>query len=115
MGIDLVKFLKEIHLRGIIHNNIKPSNICWGKFSSNIIDLEQFFIIDLGYSKINSKLVFKKEKNDTTKNFKYETLNILADTFTGTPKFMAIDFKKDRCRRNALYYIIFKNENTSLG
>ena len=44
LGIDLVKILKEIHLRGIIHNDIKPSNICWGKFSNgNIIDLEQFY------------------------------------------------------------------------
>ena len=95
LGINLVKILKDIHSKGVIHNDIKPSNICWGKFSNgNITDLDQFYIVDFGYSKIYSNLLFTKEKNNSLKNLKYATLNIITDSYTGTPKFMAIDKSK---------------------
>ena len=87
--------MKDIHSKGVIHNDIKPSNICWGKFSNgNITDLDQFYIVDFGYSKIYSNLLFTKEKNNSLKNLKYATLNIITDSYTGTPKFMAIDKSK---------------------
>ena len=32
IGIQIMEILCNIHKRGIIHNDLKPHNICWGKF-----------------------------------------------------------------------------------
>lgn len=37
IGIQIINILKQIHQRAIIHNDIKPKNICWGRFSYKIL------------------------------------------------------------------------------
>lgn len=32
LGIQMIETLKSLHEKYILHNDIKPSNICWGKF-----------------------------------------------------------------------------------
>ena len=44
--------LKLLHEKYMIHNDIKPSNICWGKFKNEILDEKNsFFLKDFGYAK----------------------------------------------------------------
>lgn len=43
LGIQMVKILKLLHEKYIIHNDMKPSNICWGKFKNGIFDEKILF------------------------------------------------------------------------
>ena len=52
LGIQLFRVLKLLHEKYMIHNDIKPSNICWGKFINEILDEKNsVFLIDFGYAK----------------------------------------------------------------
>ena len=47
IGKQITGILSNIHKKGIIHNDIKPSNICWCKISnSRLEDKSEFFLID---------------------------------------------------------------------
>lgn len=47
----------------IIHNDIKPNNICWGKFNkSYYIEKSSFFLIDFCYSRKIGALLKNKIK-----------------------------------------------------
>ena len=92
LGIQMIKVLKLLHEKYIIHNDIKPSNICWRKFKNGILDEKNsFFLIDFGYAKpftYNNIYDIKKVNNlfSSLKNY-----NIRVDnSYQGTAKFMAI-------------------------
>ena len=91
IGIQIINILKQVHQRAIVHNDIKPKNICWGKFSySSLIEKESFFLIDFGYARKIGNLIKDNEKNNI-ENFKlvhYE--DKYENKYEGTPKFMAI-------------------------
>ena len=47
-----MEILCNIHKRGIIHNELKPHNICWGKFKNSCYkEIDKFFLIDFDYSR----------------------------------------------------------------
>jgi thiamine kinase-like enzyme len=53
INLQIIKILKDILHKNIIHNDIKPSNMCWGKFiNSEFNNASNIFLIDFGYSKI---------------------------------------------------------------
>lgn len=47
IGIDLISCLNAIHQKGILHRDIKTSNICWNILNNNIIHPD-IIIIDYG-------------------------------------------------------------------
>ena len=52
IGIELLKRIEIIHSLGIIHGDIKPSNILYGNFTANnTIEKDSLYIIDYGLSK----------------------------------------------------------------
>lgn len=119
LGMQLFSILKNIHECGIIHNDIKPSNICFGRFENfNLVDTDSFYLIDFGYSRfydeyLNNKNI-KKNKNTTFINNKKNKENF----FEGTPKFMSIDksegnkpTRKSDCEElmYTLFYLIKKS------
>lgn len=89
----MILSLEILHNIGIIHNDVKPSNICWGKFINGILDEKnKFFLIDFGYSRYFttlSKIINKNNiSNQDTK--KIHINDKLENSFHGTPKYMAI-------------------------
>ena len=49
IGINVIKILKSIHNAGVVHKDIKPSNICYGSFSGNNNHFEKSLtLIDFG-------------------------------------------------------------------
>ena len=93
LGIQMILSLKNLHNIGIIHNDIKPSNICWGKFINGIFDEKNnFFLIDFGYSRyyiILSKIINKNNINEQNIK-KIHIKDKLENSFHGTPRYMAI-------------------------
>ena len=52
IGIQIIKHLNLIHERFIIHNDNKPSNLCWGKFDKGLFTQQNFyFLIDYQYAR----------------------------------------------------------------
>ena len=95
LGMNLINLLEKIHLKGIIHNDVKPANICWGKFSNgNLINTDIFYLTDFGYSKIYNPTIIKLKNKDYTKNLVLTDSKKLNDAFEGTAKFMAIDISR---------------------
>lgn len=96
IGINLIKILKEIHNKGFIHNDIKPDNICWGRFDFGRYNhLGSFFLTDFGYAR--NYLVYNK--NDGIKNLnEKDKLIHYTDSqekkFQGTPCYMSIPVSK---------------------
>ena len=93
LGIQMINILENIHEKYVIHNDIKPSNICWGLFNKGkLIELNKFSLIDFGYSReidINSLLFHKSDgNNNIEEKIHYEDKK--ERRFQGTPKFMAI-------------------------
>lgn len=66
IGIEILKRLQSLHSLNYLHNDIKPSNFCWGLFKKNIIQCNNIiFMIDFGLStKINYNT--KKSTSKTT-------------------------------------------------
>lgn len=61
IGIEILKRLKALHQINILHNDLKPSNFCWGLFRNNEIELsDTIFIIDFGLSSQIDNLKEKK-------------------------------------------------------
>ena len=93
IGIQMVMVLKNLHDIGIIHNDIKPSNICWGKFINGIFDEKKnFFLIDFCCSRNFTILGSSANKNNIS-NQDIEKIHItdkLENSFNGTAKYMAI-------------------------
>ena len=43
IGIQIISILIKIHEKNYIHNDIKPSNICWGKIQNgNLINKDKY-------------------------------------------------------------------------
>ena len=80
----------------IIHNDVKPNNICWGKFLQGIlVKKNQFFLIDFGYARdisCNLNLFLKKNKKEVFDFCHYEDKN--EKKFQGSPQFMGIHIGK---------------------
>ena len=92
IGIQIIEILSNMHKRGIIHNDLKPHNICWGQFkNSRYEDYDKFFLVDFGYSrKIFEPLeTTNKELKGNNKIFIHYD-NKLENKFSGTADFMAI-------------------------
>ena len=63
--INVLKILKLIHAAGVVHRDIKPVNICYGKFSGNNNHFDKSLIlIDFRLSKkyLNKNLRNKENK-----------------------------------------------------
>ena len=111
LGIQMINILKLIHERFIIHNDIKPNNICLGIFEKGKFDkLDKFFLIDFGYSKefmINKNIYPDKSKNVKMIKTHYE--NKIENTFQGTAEFMAISISEGyrASRRTDLEELIY--------
>ena len=96
IGIQIVSILRQIHAKNFIHNDIKPSNICWAKIKNgSLVDKDKVFLIDFGLSKkINCV------NKDNIKKVEYEGKIISYDishknkNFEGTAKYMAIEKAK---------------------
>lgn len=66
IGIEILKRLKSLHMFNILHNDLKPSNFCWGLFRNNKIELKNtIFMIDFGLA---SELQYSNVKNLTKHN-----------------------------------------------
>ena len=93
LGIQMINILESIHEKYVIHNDIKPSNICWGVFNKGKLeDLNNFFLIDFGYSRelvIKPLLVQKSDDNNRIEE-KIHCEDKKERRFQGTAKFMAI-------------------------
>lgn len=64
IGIELLKRVEIIHSHGIIHCDIKPSNILYGNFTdNNILEKDSLFLVDYGLS--------KKYLNNNNKHYEY--------------------------------------------
>lgn len=111
IGKQITEMLSNIHQKGIIHNDIKPNNICWGRFScSNFVDKSEFFLIDFGYSRKYGDSYQKDIKSNEKLNneiIHYE--DKLENRFVGTPKFMAIPISEGYCpsRRTDMEELIY--------
>ena len=92
IGIQIISILKKMHDNNIVHNDIKPSNICWGKMEKgNLINKDKVYLIDFGYSRIIKPGGKAKNKTNPFNN-KYDNINIFAkiNRYEGTPKYMSI-------------------------
>ena len=49
IGIKLLKILEEVHTIGYVYNDLKPDNICVGKFNDKET-LHRLYLIDFGLS-----------------------------------------------------------------
>ena len=69
IGIEILKRLKSLHMFNILHNDIKPSNFCWGLFRNNKIEFKNtIFMIDFGLvSELQYSNEKKLEKNNKVK------------------------------------------------
>lgn len=114
IGIQIFSILKNIHKKGVLHNDIKPNNICWGKFkNSKLIDTNLFYLIDFGYSREYGKFekIGKNNGDSTIKFFKHYE-NKYEYYFEGTSPFMAISKSEGQrpCRKTdceELLYTLF--------
>mgnify|MGYP002624899847 CR=1 FL=1 len=53
IGLEIIERLESLHKHNIVHNDIKPANLCWGKFHrSSIINKNTIYCIDLGLANI---------------------------------------------------------------
>ena len=92
IGIQIIQILAKIHSKNLIHNDIKPANICWGRISKgNLIEKEKIFLIDYSMARIinsNEQKLVTNIKLDG-KNI---PLNLLAKRgqYEGTIKYMAL-------------------------
>ena len=96
IGIQMINVLRKIHERHIIHNDIKPENICWGKFVKGQFQKQNlFYLIDFGYSRDifddSKKFCSPKNEKDFLK-FHYE--DCFENKFQGTPNYMSINVGK---------------------
>ena len=96
IGVQIMEILGNIHKRGIIHNDLKPHNICWGKFKNSCFkETENFFLIDFGYSR---KIFEPSDNNDKkvkiSNIFHYHYSNKHENKLSGTPDFMAISISE---------------------
>jgi len=72
IGIQIIKILKKVHDKNIIHRDIKPHNFLIGKKNK-----KKIFIIDFGISKIyrkNDKHIKYKEGKNLTGSLRYCSL-----------------------------------------
>ena len=68
IGIEILERLKSLHQFNILHNDLKPSNFCWGLFRNNKIELNKtIFMIDFGLA---SELEYSQENKITKNNYK---------------------------------------------
>lgn len=68
IGIEILERLKSLHQLNILHNDLKPSNFCWGLFRNNKIELNKIiFMIDFGLA---SELEYSQEKKITKNKYK---------------------------------------------
>jgi len=67
LAIQIINVLNSVHSKYIIHNDIKPNNICWGKFiNGNFSSQNLFFLVDFG----NARDISITETNDLRKSVK---------------------------------------------
>ena len=96
LGIQMINILESIHERFIIHNDITPSNICWGLFEAGkFVKTDKFFLIDFGYSKefmTDGKSII--QNNEIKRKEKIHCENKMDNILQGTPEFMANQYQK---------------------
>ena len=92
IGKQMTEILMKIHQHGIIYNDFKPTNICWGKFSfSNFINRNEFFLIDFGYArKIVKNIKDDINLNNSNINDIFHNEERFENKYAGTAEFMAI-------------------------
>ena len=96
VGLEIIERLESLHKYNIVHNNIKPANLCWGKFlRSSIINKNTIYFIDLRLAN-NIKewqLKYNPENN-------YESLEFIHyeqkenKSHPGTPIYMSVNINK---------------------
>ena len=70
IGIQIIKILRDLHCAGFIHRDIKPQNICYGKFNKNYHKfLKTLNIIDFGLSIKYNNYSFRNNMANKTSHF----------------------------------------------
>lgn len=92
IGIQIINILMQIHNKAVIHNDIKPHNICWGKFDNSLFtEADKFFLVDFGYSrKIGEIIEVEDNKGQKNKNKLIHYNDSFENKFAGTGEYMAI-------------------------
>ena len=92
IGIQIISILQEMHDNNIVHNDIKPENICWGKMEKGcLIHKDKVYLIDFGYSR---KLDFDTKNDNEMKKCIFAKkgfdFSIKKNRYEGTPKYMGV-------------------------
>ena len=90
IGLQIIDRIQSMHKLNISHNDIKPSNIIWGRIiNSTINDRKTLYCIDFGKaSKIRINIKFNYQRNnksyynilsdETNKNYRYFGTSLFA-------------------------------------
>jgi serine/threonine protein kinase len=91
IGIEILNRLELLHDNDILHNDIKPSNLAWGRYSNGLIEnKETIYLTDFGLSRryaFNIESLDNCAKNNHNNN-KYHYYNEKENLFQGTPLYM---------------------------
>ena len=120
IGIQLLNAIESLHNQGILHCDIKPSNIGYGLYENGkIIKDNEIILLDFGYS---MKYIYEQYQNDEKGNpCEIGKFHYLPNKFTknaGTFLFMSDDILdgKDPSRKseleNIMYVLIYLYKGT---
>ena len=115
IGIKLLNLLESLHNKGILHCDLKPSNIGFGSFlNGKFINDNQIILLDYSYS---TKYIFEKtqidEKGNPVEIGKFHYLPNKFTKLSGTYSFMSDEILNGKCPsrkselENFLYVLIY--------